>query len=123
MSAREIHSFAFRASLYQNPANGTCLCLANIHFVGPPVELLKGFAFHRLLHLRVFLACVGVPLSQQLDNPFVGNTAGTEARRVRGTEIVNPGKRSTVRPLLGRAALTRVACEYSPILDRDDEIV
>jgi len=49
-----------------------------------------GFARSVRLHLRVFLEYVGVPLSQQLDDRFIRNTAGTETRRVCRARVVAP---------------------------------
>jgi hypothetical protein len=34
--------------LFQNPVWGDWLCPANCHFIGEPVELLKGFSLHPL---------------------------------------------------------------------------
>jgi hypothetical protein len=85
--------------MYQNctktPVNRGYWRLVNAHFIGSAVDLLKGFTFHRQLHLRVFFEHVGVPLSQQLNNPFIRYTSGTKTRCVGRAEVVNPEIRNS----------------------------
>jgi hypothetical protein len=60
-----------------------------LRLVGLLVDLLEGLALHLKLHLRVLLEDLGVALPQPLRDPFIGNAAGTEPRRLGGTQIVD----------------------------------
>jgi len=60
-------------------------CAAISSFSAPCWSL----ALHLQLHLRVLLENLRVSLPQQLCDPLVGNAAGTEPRRVGGTQVVD----------------------------------
>jgi hypothetical protein len=58
--------------------------------VGLPIELQQKLTLHLQLHLRVLLEDLGVTLTQQLGDPFVGNAASRKPGGIRRTQIVNP---------------------------------
>src|ERR1700681_4725472 len=70
--------------LYQILSLGQCCTRIMRHFIGQAVHLLQGFSFHLQFHLRILFEDFGVALSEELGNPLVGNTAGTESSCISG---------------------------------------
>src|SRR5438445_9040473 len=60
------------------------------HLVGLAVHFLQGLSLHLQFHLRILLEDLCVALSKELCNPFVGDTACTEPRRIGGAQVIDP---------------------------------
>jgi len=73
----------------------------DVLFVHLPIQLEQSVALHLQLHLRILHKNLGVSLRQQLRDPFVRNAAGTQSRRVGGSQIVDTEIRNTSPPQSG----------------------
>src|SRR5437868_4279695 len=82
-----------QALLWQNrdktPSVGPLRVETPAALIRLPVQLLQRLPFHLQLHLGILLEHLGVSLPEQLSHPLVRHTAGAQARRVRGTEVVD----------------------------------
>jgi hypothetical protein len=54
------------------------------------VHFLQGLSLHLQFHLRILLECLCLALSKELCDPFVGDTACPEPRRIGGAQVLDP---------------------------------